>query len=105
MKCVFRSIEAVETIEFSDTEIIDFISQTEDYSKVNLWDCSDIALNLFVRMKKPAIEKLSNSSAPGGAKKGVVTFLIQSTLDQEHPEGERGNWSDIYLDESILRGN
>ena len=56
---------------------------------MNLWDCSDIALNMFVRMKKPAIEKLSN-------KKGVVTFLIQSTLDQE-------NWSDIYLDESILR--
>ena len=89
LKCVFRSIEAVETIDFSDTEIIDFISQTEDFSKVNLWDCSDIALNMFVRMKKPAIEKVC-------AKKGVLSFIIQSSEDEE-------NWSDIYLDEVILR--
>jgi hypothetical protein len=89
LKCVFRSIEAVETIDFSESDIIDFISQTEDYSKVNLWDCSDIALNMFVRMKKPAIEKM-------GDKKGVLSFMIQSSEDEEH-------WSDIYLDEVILR--
>jgi hypothetical protein len=88
LKCVFRNIEAVETIEFSDTEIIGFIAQTEEYSKMNLWDCSDIALNMFVRMKKPAVESLSG-------KKGVVTFLIQSGNDDK--------FSDIYLDEVILK--
>jgi hypothetical protein len=97
LKCIFRSIEAVETIEFSDTEIIDFIAQTEDYSKVNLWDCSDIALNMFVRMKKPAVEKLSD-------RKGVVTFMIQSSDSVNYEESNSvDTWSDIYLDEVILR--
>ena len=91
LRCLFRSFESVDTINFSDTEIIDFISQTEDYSKVNLWDCSDIALNMFTRMRKPAIEAL-------GDRKGVVSFVIQSSDDFEHE-----NWSDIYLDENILR--
>jgi hypothetical protein len=110
LKCVFRSIEAVETIDFSESDIIDFISQfhsaggeTEDYSKVNLWDCSDIALNMFVRMKKPAIEKM-------GDKKGVLSFMIQSSelrgagdrRSVEEGEDEE-HWSDIYLDEVILR--
>jgi hypothetical protein len=97
LKCIFRSIEAVETIEFSDTEIIDFIAQTEDYSKVNLWDCSDIALNMFVRMKKPAVEKLS-SALSGPDRKGVVTFMIQSSDCVNYD-----TWSDIYLDEVILK--
>ena len=88
LKCVFRSIESVETIDFSDTEIIDFIAQTEDYSKINLWDCSDIALNMFVRMKKPAVEKLQG-------RKGVISMMIQCSDDKEH-------FSDIYIDEIIL---
>lgn len=91
LKCVFRNIEEVETIEFSDTEIIDLISQTEDYSKINLWDCSDIALNMFTRMKKPAFEKMNDLS-----KKGVLSFFIQSSFGED-------SWSDIYMDEVILR--
>jgi hypothetical protein len=86
----FRSIESVEKIVFSDSEIIDVISQTEDYSKVNLWDCTDIALNMYTRMKKPLIEKLSD-------KKGVVTFVIQCSYD------DGANWNDMYMDEDILR--
>jgi len=86
----FRSIESVEKIVFSDSEIIDAISQTEDYSKVNLWDCTDIALNMYTRMKKPLIEKLSD-------KKGVVTFVIQCSYD------DGVNWNDMYMDEDILR--
>jgi len=86
----FRSIESVEKIVFSDSEIIDAISQTEDYSKVNLWDCTDIALNMYTRMKKPLIEKLSD-------KKGVVTFVIQCSYD------DGANWNDMYMDEDILR--
>lgn len=100
LKCVFRNIEEVETIDFSDTEIIDFISQTEDYSKINLWDCSDIALNMFTRMKKPAFEKMNDLS-----KKGVLSFFIQSSFDIENPCSAcpSGSWSDIYMDEVILR--
>jgi hypothetical protein len=93
----FRSIESTEKIEFSESEIIDAISQTEEYSKVNCWNCSDIALNMYTRMKKPIIEKLSDSSAPGGAKKGVVSFVIQCSYD------DGATWSDMYLDEDILR--
>jgi hypothetical protein len=91
----FRSIESLEKIVFLDSEIIDAISQTEDYSKVNLWDCTDIALNMYTRMKKPLIEKLS--SAPGGGKKGVITFVIQCSYD------EGTTWNDMYMDEDILR--
>jgi hypothetical protein len=90
LHAVFRSIESVEKIVFSDSEIIDVISQTEDYSKVNLWDCTDIALNMYTRMKKPLIEKLSD-------KKGVVTFVIQCSYD------DGANWNDMYMDEDILR--
>ena len=86
----FRSIESTDKIEFSDSEIIDAISQTEDYSKVNLWDCTDIALNMYTRMKKPIIEKLSD-------KRGVVTFVIQCSYD------DGANWNDMYMDEDILR--
>ena len=86
----FRSIESLEKIEFSESEIIDAISQTEDYSKVNSWECSDIALNMYTRMKKPIVEKLE-------AKKGVVTFVIQCSYDG----GE--TWNDMYMDEDILR--
>ena len=86
----FRNIESLEKIEFSDSEIIDAISQTEDYSKVNLWDCTDIALNMYTRMKKPLIEKLSD-------KKGVITFVIQCSYD------EGTTWNDMYMDEDILR--
>jgi hypothetical protein len=86
----FRSIESLEKIEFSDSEIIDAISQTEDYSKVNLWDCTDIALNMYTRMKKPIVEKLVD-------KKGVVTFVIQCSYN----DGE--SWNDMYMDEDILR--
>jgi hypothetical protein len=86
----FRSIESLEKIEFSESEIIDAISQTEEYSKVNCWNCSDIALNMYTRMKKPIIEKLSD-------KRGVVTFVIQCSYD------DGANWSDMYLDEDILR--
>ena len=100
LRCLFRSFESVDTIEFSDAEIIDFISQTEDYSKVNLWDCSDIALNMFTRMKKPAVEALSG-------KIGVVSFYIQSSDDPELEKSTdsagASRWSDIYLDENILR--
>lgn len=89
---IFRSIESTEKIEFSDSEIIDAISQTEDYSKVNLWDCTDIALNMYTRMKKPIIEKLSE-------RKGIVTFLIQCSYD------DGANWNDMYMDEDILRSD
>jgi hypothetical protein len=41
-------------------------------------------------MKKPLIEKLVD-------KKGVVTFVIQCSYDN----GE--SWSDMYMDEDILR--
>ena len=88
----FRSIESVEKIEFSESDIIDAISQTEDYSKVNFWNCTDIALNMFTRMKKPIIEKLSC-----GGKKGVVTFVIQCSYD------EGSTWNDMYIDEDILK--
>ncbi len=92
----FRSIESTEKIEFSDSEIIDAISQTEDYSKVNLWDCTDIALNMYTRMKKPIIEKL-------GERKGIVSFVIQCSYDYT-PERENGDsWNDMYIDEDILR--
>ena len=90
----FRSIESLEKIEFSDSEIIESISQTEDYSKINFWDCSDIALNMYTRMKKPIIEKLTDLANP---RKGVITFVIQCSYD----EGK--TWSDMYLDEEIIR--
>jgi hypothetical protein len=86
----FRSIESTEKIEFLDSEIIDAISQTEDYSKVNLWDCTDIALNMYTRMKKPIVEKL-------GERKGIVSFVIQCSYDN----GD--SWNDMYIDEDILR--
>lgn len=86
----FRSIESTEKIEFLDSEIIDAISQTEDYSKVNLWDCTDIALNMYTRMKKPIVEKL-------GERKGIVSFVIQCSYDN----GD--SWNDMYMDEDILR--
>jgi hypothetical protein len=88
---VFRSLESTEKIEFTESEIIDATSQNEDYSKVNFWDCSDIALNMYTRYKKPLVEKL-------GGKKGVNTFMIQCTYD----EGE--TWNDMMIDE-IICGN
>ena len=90
----FRSIESLEKIQFSDSEIIESISQTEDYSKINFWDCSDIALNMYTRMKKPLLEKLTDPTHP---RKGVVTFVIQCSYD------EGTSWSDMYMDEEILR--
>jgi len=96
LHAVFRSLESTEKIEFTESEIIDATSQNEDYSKVNFWDCSDIALNMYTRYKKPLVEKLS--SAPGGGKKGVITFMIQCTYD----EGE--TWNDMMIDE-IICGN
>ena len=91
LKVVFRNLESVETIEYTDSQIIEFITGQEDYSKKNMWNCSDIALNMFTRVKKPLTESLTNLF-----KKGVISFYIQASYDN----GEKYN--DMFCDDVLI---
>lgn len=92
LKVLFRNLESVETIDYTDNEIIEFITGTEEFSKMNKWNCSDIALNMFTRLKKPLAESL-------GEKKGVISYYIQASYDN----GEKYN--DMFCDDVLLTRN
>lgn len=76
LKIIFRNLESIETHEFTDDEIIAFITGTEEFSKMNNWNCSDTALNMFTRVKKPVQEKFNDEK-----KKGVLSFYLCASYD------------------------
>ena len=91
LKVIFRNLETIETHEYTDDEIIAFITGTEEYSKMNNWTCSDIALNMFTRIKKPLQEKINDDK-----KKGVLSFYVCASYDH----GVRFN--DMICDDVLI---
>jgi len=91
LKVIFRNLESIETHEYTDDEIISFITGIEEYSKQNSWNCADIVMNMYTRVKKPIQEKLNDEK-----KKGVISFYVMAS----YTNGE--NWNDMYCDDVLI---